>query len=91
MSTVTGAGLMLAPVLLRQGPESMVGHALGGALWVATVAALVHALAMTVTAGIVAVLVYKVFGLRILRSAWINLDKIWAAAFVVAGVFVWIG
>lgn len=48
-------------------------------------------LAMIVTAGIVAVLVYRVVGLRILRTAWINLDKIWAAAFVVAGVFVWVG
>ena len=46
---------------------------------------------MMVTAGIVAVFVYKVVGLRILRSAWINLDKIWAVAFVVAGVFVWVG
>lgn len=43
-------------------------------------------LAMMATAGIVAVLVYRVVGLRILRTAWINLERIWAAAFVVAGV-----
>lgn len=91
MSTMTGAGLMLAPVLLRQDSESMLGQALGGALGVAALAAVVHALAMMVTAGIVAVFVYKVVGLRILRSAWINLDKIWAVAFVIAGVFVWVG
>lgn len=91
MSTVTGAGLMLAPVLLSRPAESMVGEALGGAIVVAALAAGVHALAMMVTAGIVAITVYRVVGLRILRTAWINLDKMWAAAFVVAGVFVWVG
>lgn len=91
MSTVTGAGLMLAPVLVSRPATSMLGDALGGALWVAALVAIVHAVAMMLTAGGVAVLVYRVVGLRILRTAWINLDKIWAAAFVVAGVFVWVG
>ena len=93
MSTVTGAGLMLAPVLLQQpsaDAASMVGHGLGGVLGVATLVAVVHALAMMVTAGVVAIVVYRVVGLRILRTAWINLDKIWAAAFVAAGVSLWV-
>ncbi|GAB94190.1 hypothetical protein KILIM_003_01130 [Kineosphaera limosa NBRC 100340] len=91
MSTVTGAGLMLAPVLLSAPAESMLEHTLASALWAAVVVAVVHALAMMVTAGVVALLVYRVVGLRILRSAWINLDKIWAAAFILAGLFVWLG
>lgn len=91
MSTVTGAGLMLAPVLLARPSESLLAHTLGGALGVATLVAVVHALTMMVTAGLVAILVYRVVGLRILRTAWVNLDKIWAAAFVVAGLFVWVG
>lgn len=91
MSTFTGAGLMLAPVLLHADAPSMMHHALGGALSLAVLAAVVHALAMMVTSGVVAVLVYRVVGLRILRTAWVNLDRIWAVAFVVAGVSVWIG
>ena len=57
----------------------------------AALAALRHAIAMLATSGAVALLVYDVVGLRILRTAWVNLDKIWAVAFVGAGVFVWLG
>ena len=28
----------------------------------------------------------KVLGLRILRTHWVNLDRVWAVAFVVAGL-----
>jgi hypothetical protein len=34
--------------------------------------------------GVVAVLVYDRLGLRILRTAWINTDRLWAGAFVLA-------
>lgn len=33
----------------------------------------------------IALTVYHVLGLRILRSAWVNLDRVWAAAMVGAG------
>ena len=33
-----------------------------------------------------AVLVYDRWGLSVLRRAWINLDGVWAGAFVLAGV-----
>ena len=36
--------------------------------------------------GIVAVVVYTKVGVGILRSAWINLDGLWAAALILAGV-----
>jgi hypothetical protein len=36
--------------------------------------------------GVVAVLVYDRWGVAILRKAWINLDAVWAGAFVLAGV-----
>ncbi len=93
MSTATGAGLMLAPVLVGGGGQDgsmALETALGSQLWVAVVVALVHAAAMFVTATAVALLVYRVLGLAILRTAWINLDRIWALAFVGAGVFVWV-
>ena len=36
--------------------------------------------------GVVAVLVYEKLGVAVLRRAWINLDSVWAGAFVLAGV-----
>ena len=36
--------------------------------------------------GTIAILVYDWLGLAILRSAWINLDTIWAGGLVAAGV-----
>jgi len=90
MSTVTGAGLMLSPVLLSAVPSAgTLEEALAGPVELALAAALVHGLAMLATSGVVAVLVYEVVGLRILRSAWVNLDRIWAVAFLLAGAFVW--
>jgi hypothetical protein len=90
MSTVTGAGLMLTPVLLSQGPGTgRLEEALAGPVELALAAALVHGLAMLVTSAVVAVVVYEVVGLRVLRSAWVNLDRVWAGAFLLAGVFVW--
>lgn len=88
MSTVTGAGLMLAPVLLHttSSHEHAVAGALGGDLASAVVVALVHAAGMALAAGAVALVVYQVFGLRILRTHWVNLDLVWAIAFLVAGL-----
>jgi hypothetical protein len=51
----------------------------------AVAATAVHTLAMVAAAGAVAFAVYEVVGLRILRSAWINLDRIWAFALLGAG------
>jgi hypothetical protein len=88
MSSIHGAGLMLLPVLVA-GPAPT-GHshmrAAGASLWTGLGATLVHTVAMVAVAGTIALLVYEIVGLRILRSAWINLDRIWAYALVVAGV-----
>lgn len=81
MSSVHGAGLMLLPVLTRI-PSGHHGHALSGGLVVAGI----HTLAMFVTAGVIAVVVYEFVGLTILRTAWFNLDRMWAFALVFAGV-----
>jgi hypothetical protein len=88
MSSIHGAGLMLLPVLVA-GPAPA-GHAhLKAAevsLWTGLGATLVHTVAMVAVAGTIALLVYEIVGLRILRSAWINLDRIWAYALVAAGI-----
>ena len=41
---------------------------------------------MVAVMGLVALLVYDRFGVAVLRKAWINLDAVWAGAFVLAGV-----
>lgn len=96
MATAHGAGLMLFPVLLHlpAGAPAMPHHhhlmppAGSGALGLARGAAVVilHTSAMFGVMGTVAFVVYQWLGLRILRSAWINLDAIWAGALVGAGV-----
>ncbi|WP_214326108.1 hypothetical protein [Nonomuraea sediminis] len=80
MSSAHGAGLMLLPVFTSQ---SVAGHhhMLTGGLAVAAL----HTLAMFVVAGTIALVVYEVVGLKILRRAWFNLDRMWAVALVCAG------
>nr|WP_240947642.1 hypothetical protein [Planosporangium mesophilum] len=90
MSSVHGAGLMLLPVLVA-GPTPAGGHhhgaaAAGASLWTGLGATTVHTVAMVAVAGAVALVVYEVVGLRILRTAWVNLDRVWAYALVGAGV-----
>jgi hypothetical protein len=90
MSSAHGAGLMLLPVLTH-GSVAVHGHAhgvtggAGDALSAAIFVTLVHTLAMFAVAGTIAVLVYEVVGLSILRRAWFNLDRLWAAALIAAG------
>ncbi len=90
MSTTTGAGLMLAPVVVGAGAPTPEGLtlSLGTALWQAAGLAVVHALAMAVVSAAMALAVYEVMGLEVLRSHWVNLDRLWAWTFVVAGVIV---
>ncbi|MER6942395.1 hypothetical protein ABT294_00095 [Nonomuraea sp. NPDC000554] len=82
MSSAHGAGLMLLPVFTGLRVEGHPGHALSGGLAVAAL----HTLSMFVVAGLVAVLVYEVLGLAVLRRAWFNVDRMWAVALMGAGV-----
>jgi len=45
----------------------------------------VHTIAMLLTGGTIAWVVYRYVGLRLLRSAWVNVDLLWAALLVAAG------
>ena len=49
-------------------------------------ALLLHVGATGPVAGTIALLVYEKLGVAVLRQAWLNLDAIWAGAFVLAGV-----
>ena len=45
-----------------------------------------HVAAMIAVMAVVAVVVYEHVGVAVLRKAWVNLDGVWAGAFVVAGL-----
>ena len=42
--------------------------------------------ALFLVMGVIAVVIYEKVGLAILRRAWINLDQVWAAVLLSAGV-----
>jgi hypothetical protein len=90
MGSAHGAGLMLLPVFVFPIDEHV--HALDlhrgllPVLGTATAAMVVHVGAMILTCGGVALLVYHVVGLGVLRRFWFNLDRLWAFALVGAGV-----
>ncbi|GAA0915618.1 hypothetical protein [Nonomuraea longicatena] len=80
MSSAHGAGLMVLPALVPQDG----GHQHGSPGLMVT---LLHTLAMLVASAVVALVVYEFVGLKVLRWAWVNMDRIWAFALVGAGVF----
>ena len=98
MATAHGAGLMLFPVLLAFPTSARAEHLADHAQHLQRVAAsgsiardgaavLVHTIAMLLAMGAVALVVYEKLGLAILRRAWFNLDRLWAAALIGAGAF----
>ncbi|MEV8506157.1 hypothetical protein AB0368_15180 [Actinoplanes sp. NPDC051475] len=90
MSSAHGAGLMLLPVLATTPVPAgaHMAHAMtaapSGAL-TGLLAAGVHTGAMFAVMGMCAVAVYEFVGLSVLRRAWFNVDKLWAAVMVAAG------
>jgi hypothetical protein len=91
MASAHGAGLMLFPILLGMMPNSAHAHHLAAictslSIGQAIAVVLLHTGAMIAVTGMIAIVVYDWVGLAILRSAWINLDTIWASALVAAGV-----
>lgn len=88
MATAHGAGMMLVPALIPLCLSGTPAKELveGGSLLIAGLAIGVHALAMLVVTGVIAVIVYEWIGLDFLRRGWINLDLLWTAALVLAGL-----
>jgi hypothetical protein len=100
MATAHGAGLMVLPLLVggsgagsAPGPSGAhamhlaaasvlpVSGPLGTGLW----ATAMHTAGYLLVTGLIAVVVYRKLGLRMLRTMWINLDLIWGGALVVTG------
>jgi hypothetical protein len=91
MASAHGAALMLLPMLmgLCEPSSSAGGRAMGELMrsgaGTALMVALVHTVAM-IGAGLgLAWVVYRYLGLRALRTAWIDLDKVWALGLMTAG------
>jgi hypothetical protein len=107
MATAHGAGLMIAPLVLSMTAPTAEMHmdhtamagdhmahyaSMGPSLNPeVTLGILAHTLAMLVVMALVAWVVYKRFGLQILRSHWINFDLIWAAALLIVGTIALLG
>lgn len=65
--------------------EPAAGGGLDAALAPAVVGTALHTASMLIVMGSIALIVYRVLGVELLRRAWINLDLIWAGALVLAG------
>jgi hypothetical protein len=97
MSTAHGAGLMLAPIVLRLPAAAHPQHAhsvLMGAIDPSSglssggivLPVAVHSLGYLLVTGILAILVYEKLGVSILGRAWLNLDLLWACALLGIGL-----
>jgi len=96
MASAHGAGLMVLPIVLHTvsanaangmmppGHEHMQMGA-GVGTWNGIAATLIHTLGYLSVTALVALLVYRKFGLALLRKGWFNLDLVWAAALIVTG------
>ncbi|CAN5419498.1 hypothetical protein BH23ACT6_BH23ACT6_23860 [soil metagenome] len=91
-ATAHGAGLMLLPIFLSMDHHDMAGQhaALSQLVTDHTVPALLvavaHTLAMVSAGALLAVLVYRWFGLRAVSRTWFNLDTAWALSLLLVGL-----
>jgi len=98
MASAHGAGLMALPFALRMsspagvassihGMHAMTHASMGPQLDINTLAATgAHAVGYLLVSGLLAFVVYERVGVRMLRSAWINIDWLWACALIVTGI-----
>ena len=99
MATAHGAGLMALPLVVGKpaGAETVGLHvihvmhssarmAIAPEMQLGSLAATAaHAAGYLLVTALIAVIVYERVGLRMLRSAWINLDLFWAMALIATG------
>jgi hypothetical protein len=96
MASAHGAGFMVLPfVLVMPAGVSAAGeHAVhaasasAGMLWPNALAVGIHSFAYLTVTALVAWIVYRKLGLALLRTAWFNVDWLWAGALVVTGLAV---
>ena len=97
MASAHGAGLMVLPfVMTPTAPIAAASHehahhittAASNVAMVDAAAVGVHTMAYFVVMTLAAWTVYRRLGLSLLRTAWFDMDRVWAAALVVTGVVV---
>jgi hypothetical protein len=95
MASAHGAGLMLLPFVLPASPMAMDAsmpmpmappHFASASLEMGMLIVGVHSLGYLLVTTVVAFLVYRRFGLKLLRTAWFNIDLLWAVALIAAGL-----
>jgi hypothetical protein len=93
MSSAHGAGLMLLPFVIGNRANAAAGtmampdvNAFRGSLATGWLMVGVHTLGYVLTVTAVALVVYTTIGVRFLRTAWMNLDLVWAVALVLTGL-----
>ncbi|HET7217091.1 MAG TPA: hypothetical protein VFJ02_03550 [Vicinamibacterales bacterium] len=90
MASAHGAGLMVVPVFAGMSAGGQLQchvHPASATIGAALLATGVHGLGYVLVTAIVSVLVFEKFGVGILRTAWVNIDLVWALALVGTGVF----
>jgi hypothetical protein len=88
MASAHGAGLMVLPIVLHAAPPGHEHHmpmAAGTGAGTGIAATLIHTLGYLSVTALIALLVYRKFGLSLLRQGWFNLDLVWAVALIVTG------
>jgi hypothetical protein len=91
MASSHGAGLMVLPLVMGDMPTPHAHDLVRASLFGAEIgtsgitAAVIHTAGYLLVTGLIAVVVYERVGTRFLRTAWINLDLIWAVALMVTG------
>jgi hypothetical protein len=96
MASAHGAGFMVLPFVMGIGGDVSAagnGHAthaasMDGGASMNALAVGAHSLAYLAVTSLVAWIVYRRLGLALLRTAWFNMDWLWAGALVVTGVVV---
>jgi hypothetical protein len=92
VATAHGAGLMLLPIYLGicAAGEQDAGHQAAAALMrgnlgKAIAVSIVHATAMIISGGIVALAVHGWLGLTFISKSWFKLDVVWALSLILVG------
>ena len=97
MASAHGAGFMVLPFVLPEaGALSAAAQHHHAAMSTVhssiaatdAIALAIHTLAYLAVTALVAWIVYRKLGLRLLRTAWLNVDWVWAVALVITGVVV---
>jgi len=90
VATAHGAGLMVLPVWLAMKPSADQGAHAGhmpaaSDLASGLTATAIHGAGYLLVTALVAWIVFAKLGVELLRTKWINLDAIWAAALILSG------